>query len=341
MDIKRQPGFFPAFRSPGALVTAALLLACAGPASAVSCTTQAEMKDADRTAIAAAARTIAQKVESNDVNGVKALTIVSVAGNFGGISTAMQTLAPLIAGSTLSVTSVYDLNAADAPPAQEEVDFFCGAAASAAHVTFTIPQLPPGRYAFATVEATGVNNPQRLAMLLQQAGNWQLAGFFPRPLLSAGHDGVWYWQRARAFAKANQPWNAFFYDQTAAYLLVPADFVGSANREKLVQEQVAVTPQGLPGAQPMIVNAQGSQFSVTDLHTDASFGGLDLVIGYNTSDVADAVATRAKTVVLMKAMLAQHPELKGGFHGLWVFANAPSQHPFALELPLAEIAAQP
>jgi hypothetical protein len=43
----------------------------------------------------------------------------------------------------------------------------------------------------------------------------------------------------------------------------------------------------------------------------------------------------------MKELLALHPELKDGFHGLWVFAHAPNQPPFGLELPIAEIAAQP
>ena len=342
----------PAHVSVRGLLTttvAVICLACTGEAYAVSCTTQAEMKEPARSAITAAARSIAQKSQANDVNGVKAATVASVAGNFGGIANAIQNLSPLITGAALNVTSIYDLNALDAPAGQDEVQFFCGVAANAAHVTFNIPQLPPGHYAFATVEASGVKSPQRIAMLLQEAGpttgsptgTWQLAGFFPRPLLAAGHDGVWYWEHARNYAKANQPWNAYFYFQTAAYLLVPADFVSSANLEKLVQEQSTATPPGLPGIQPMTVSAQGTQFSITDLHTDASFGGLDMVIGYNTGDVSDAAATRIKTVALMKALLVQHPEWKEAFHGLWVFANAPGQHPFALELPIAEIANQP
>lgn len=351
MDNPRKPLMTATVHARGLLTTAAAILAltCAGRAYAVSCTTQSEMKEPARSAIVAAARSIAQKTQVNDVNGVKALTVASVAGNFSGIANGIQNLAPLIAGAALNVTSVYDLNATDAPAGQDEVQFFCGVAANAAHVTFNIPQLPPGHYAFATVEASGVPKPQRIALLLQQAGSanaspagaWQLAGFFPRPLLAAGHDGVWYWERARTYAKANLPWNAYFYFQTAAYLLVPADFVSSANLEKLVQEQTLATPPGLPGMQPMTVSAQGTQFAITDLHTDASFGGLDMVIGYKTNDVSDSAATRIKTVALMKALLVQHPEWKEAFHGLWVFANAPNQHPFALELPMAEIASQP
>ncbi len=66
----------------------------------------------------------------------------------------------------------------------------------------------------------------------------------------------------------------------------------------------------------MIVSAQGTQFSVTDLHSDVSFGGLDLVVGFTTNDVSDAAAARTRTVALMKALLVQHPEWKEAFRGL-------------------------
>jgi hypothetical protein len=185
-------------------------------------------------------------------------------------------------------------------------------------------------------------------MLLQNVGDssaanasWQLAGFFPRPLLAAGHDGVWYWQKARTFHTAAQNWNSYFYYETAQYLLLPVDFLSSSNLDKLGQEATAVTPPGLPGQTAMAVAVAGANVNVTNLHTDASFGGLDLVIGYDAADVSDPVQARIKTVALMKTMLALHPELKEGFHGLWVFANAPNQHPFSLELPMTQIETQP
>lgn len=323
------------------LAVAVLLTAAVPNSYAVTCTTQAEMKDADRQAIANAASQLAVKVQSGDANGVKAETIASVANSFQNIANSIQSLAPLLSGATLNVTSVYDLQAADAKAGQDEVQFFCGEAANAPHVTFTIPQLPPGHYAFAVVEATGIKNPERLSMLLQNTGTWQLAGFFPRPLLAAGHDGVWYWQHARTYSKDAQLWNAYFYFQTAAYLLLPADFVGSSNFDKLLQEQAAATPPGLPGAEPMMVNVGGTQVAVTNLHTDSSLGGLDLVVNYNATDVSDPVAARKGTVALMKALLALHPELKDGFHGLWVFAHAPNQPAFGLELTISDIQSQP
>ncbi len=323
------------------LGAAVLCLFTVSSAFGVSCTTQAEMKEPARQAIVTAARGIATKVQADDVNGVKAATVPSVASSFDGIAASIQSLVPSLPGAQLTVRSVYDLQAADAKPGQDDVQFFCGEAANGPHAILTIPQLPPGRYAFAVVEATGVKNPQRLSMLLQQDnGQWLLAGFFPRPLIMAGHDGVWYWEKARAYAKQGQPWNAYFYYQTAIYLLLPADFVDSNNFDKLIQEVGPATPAGLPGSQPMTVEVAGTPVTITNLHTDSTFGGFDLVINYDAADVHDPVAARTRTVALMKALLVMHPEWKDGFHGLWVFANAPNQQPFSLELPMAAIPTQ-
>ena len=321
------------------------LFYCPG-AIAVSCTTQSEMKDTDRTALSGAAQGFAAMMQSGNVDGIKAKTIASVAGNFNDMAGTITSLAPALQGGALRVTSLYLLDASTAAPGQDEVQFFCGQAINAAHVTFAIPQLPVGRYAFAIVEATGVKSPERLSMLLQNVGavtapSWELAGFFPRPLLAAGQDGVWYWQKARDFHKTGQIWNSYFYYQTAQYLLQPADFLSSSNLEKLEQEAGAAIPPGLPGATPMVIQAGGAAVNVTNLHTDSSLGGLDLVISYDAPDVSDPVQSRLKTVAVMEAMLSLHPELKEGFHGLWVFANAANQHPFSLELPMLQIEAQP
>jgi hypothetical protein len=324
---------------------AAACLLSATQLHAVSCTTQAEMKEPTRTSIASTARQLATRMQAADVTGIRSQTLPAVAVNFDRIAATIQGIAPGIKDATLNVTSVYDLQAADAQPGDETVQFFCGEAANGPHVIFNIPRLPAGHFAFAIVEATGVKNPERLSFLLentgpQNSGTWQLAGLFPRPLVADGHDGVWYWDKARSYNKAGQPWNAYFYYQTAIYLLLPADFVDSNNFDKLIQEQTAATPAGLPGAQPMSLNVAGSLIYVTNIHTDSTFGGYDLVVQYQAEDVSDPVKARARTVALMKQLLVMHPEWKDGFHGLWVFANAPNQQPFSLELSMPQIASQ-
>lgn len=156
-------------------------------------------------------------------------------------------------------------------------------------------------------------------------------------MTAAGHDGVWYWSSARNFAKKNELWNAYFYYQTAAFLLMPVDFLSSPNLEKLQKETQAVRPADLPGAKPMILKAGAQSFTITGMRTDTFSGGLDLVINYQTKDVSNPVATHSEIEELMKAMLAQYPELRQGFHGLWVYAHAGNQNPYAIELPMSQI----
>jgi hypothetical protein len=194
----------------------------------------------------------------------------------------------------------------------------------------------------AVLHATGVDSPQSVTFILAKEGAganpWKLAGAFIHPLTSAGRDGVWYWTQARVFAQKKQNWNSYFYYQTAAALLTPVYFFSSPNLDKLLKEQAAVAPSGLPGSnQPMLLSGGGRSFEIQDMHTDSSLGGLDLVVEYKTQDASDPVATRTRNVDLMKALLAQHPELKEGFHGLWAYANAPNQQPFANELPMGQI----
>jgi hypothetical protein len=242
-----------------------------------------------------------------------------------------------MAGATITIDALYGLDASDLKAPVEDTVFYCGVANSPVHVDITIPQLPQGKYALTLVHATGVKLPQQMAFLLQKNSDWQLAGLFVKPLLVGGHDSVWYWTKARAYNQKGQKWNAYFYYTTAAYLAAPADFMTSANLDKLNQEAAAARPDGLPGAQPMEIKAGTQGYSVNDVHTDGSLGGLDLVLRYTATDTADPVAARARNLELMKATLAAHPELRDGFHGLWVFAEAPGQRPYGNELAMSEI----
>ena len=304
---------------------------------AVSCTTQSQMTESDRATLVQTAKTIASAAQTGNVSAVQALTIPKVRAQFDPIANTIEQTAPLLAGATITIDALYGLDASDLKAPVEDTVFYCGVANSPVHVDVTIPQLPQGKYALVLVHATGVKQPQQMALLLQKNGDWQLAGLFVKPLLIDGHDSVWYWTKARAFNQKGQKWNAYFYYTTAAYLAAPADFMTSANLDKLNQEAAAARPDGLPGAQPMEIKAGNQAYSVSDIHTDGSLGGLDLVLRYAATDTADPVAARARNLELMKAMLAAHPELRDSFHGLWVFAEAPGQRPYGNELAMSEI----
>jgi hypothetical protein len=323
------------------------LLAVVGPmamameAFGVTCMTQSQMTSAQRTILAQSAQMIGGNVEAGNAAAVRTQTIASVAAQFDGIANSIQAVNATIQHATLTVDNVYLLDATDLKAAQE-TQFFCGVAGSALTVEVTIPGLPPGKYALAILHATGVKQPQQISLILQNdpagSADWKLAGFFAKPMMMGGHDGLWFWRQARDYAAKKQVWDAYFYYQTAQYLLQPVDFVSSPNFQKLQREAESSRPDNLPGADPLHLSAGAQTFDITNLHTGELSEKLDLVITYNATPNQDLVAARAQVTAVMRALLQQHPELQTAFHGLWVYAATPgNQNPFALELPMEQI----
>ena len=69
-------------------------------------------------------------------------------------------------------------------------------------VSFNFTDLPGGTYALAIGHATGVPQPQQIAIILAKSppDKWLLAGLYSKPMIFEGHDGLWYWSSARKFA---------------------------------------------------------------------------------------------------------------------------------------------
>jgi hypothetical protein len=212
-------------------------------------------------------------------------------------------------------------------------------------VVLNFSGLPPGKYALALVHATGVPKPQQVSLILAQSGGkWMLAGFFAKPMVLAGHDGLWYWTSARKFTQANGRWAAWMYYRMATDLLEPLDNLTSPNLQKLQQESDSVKPADFPLDKPVAVNSPSGTFQVTAVDTTTTFGGLDLEVHY-TPDASQAAhlhdppQARKQVVGVMTALLAAHPELHEAFHGIWVRADEGNASLFALELPMDQIAA--
>jgi hypothetical protein len=318
-----------------------LTIFTAVPVHAVSCTSESQMIAAQRDALAQAARALGKEIQAGNADAVRQSTVAQVAAQFDGVAGSIQSISPQIQAAALTINAIYSLDATDLKAPQDETQFFCSVPGSSLIISLTIPQLPPGKYALIILHATGVEHPYQLSLLLQNdpagSAEWKLGGFFTRPMTAAGHDGVWYWSEARKYAEKQQEWNAYFYFETAAFLLSPVDFLSSPNLEKLQKEAQTVRPSDLPGANPMLLKAGGQSFTITSVRTDTFSGGLDLVVNYQTKDVSNPVATHSEIVELMKALLAQHPELRQAFHGLWVYAHAEHQSPYAIELPMSQI----
>jgi len=66
-----------------------------------------------------------------------------------------------------------------------------------------------GRYAVVLANAAGAPYAGQLGFILVWSGpesGWKLGGLTVRPGSLDGHDGVWWWTRAREFARDGQPW---------------------------------------------------------------------------------------------------------------------------------------
>ena len=326
-----------------------VLLALAGAmcslvASAASCKTQSQMAQAERDALSNATRGMIGAVQSGDAQALRAKTLPAVAEDFSGIAESVTTLAPLVKPATITIDSIYALDASTESAGIARTDFYCGTPV----VVLNFTNLPPGNYALAIVHATGVPQPQQISLILAESPDhrWMLGGFFSRPMTEAGHDVLWYWVSARKFAQRNMNWDSWFYYRLAAYFLDPVDFLSSPNLEKLQKEQERVKPTNLPAMQqPLMIGGQGSAFQVTTIDTTTTFGPLDLEVGYipdaaQIAQLHDPPDARKQVTQVMAELLSLHPELREAFHGIWVHADQGNVSLFALELPMDQIVPQ-
>jgi hypothetical protein len=320
-----------------------------GVVRAETCITQSAMTATERDALAAAARSLAAKVQAGDAAGLRTATVAEYAKDFSGIGDIVASTAPKLKGGTLTVEQVYVLDASQLKRAADgsasDAQFFCSLNHSEAEADFLIPGLIPGRYGFAIVDVTNTPAPWRLSFLLRQdAGTWAMAGFYPKAMTAAGHDGLWYWTQARTMAARKEHWNAWLYYQQAQRLLQPVNFIQSSHLEKLQTEQTAVTPpavsDGVGPDNPLVVKgADGAEYRFIGLTVDDSLGKekVDIMAHLKVDQIGDPVAARKRNSDAMVALLAAYPEMRKSFHGVWVFAEEPGKNPFATEQSMEEI----
>ncbi|CAN5501686.1 hypothetical protein BH10ACI4_BH10ACI4_39140 [soil metagenome] len=319
-----------------------------GAAGAEVCTTQSQMKAADRDGLAAAAAAMAAKVQAGDGAGLRAVTVPELGKDFNGVQNVVASTAPKLKDAVLTVEQVYLLDGSELKRAADgsapDAQFFCSLNKSMAEVDFLIPQLPPGRYGFAIVDSKNAA-PWRLSFLLrQEGGQWALAGFYPRATLAAGHDGLWYWTEARQMVKRKEQWSAWLYFQQAEALLRPANFVQSTHLEKLQTERTAAAPptlsEGVTAEAPLVVKgADGVEYRFTGLSVDDSLAKekIDVVAHLKVDAIGDAAIAKKRNSDAMSALVGAYPELRKSFHGVWIFTDAAGQNPFVTESSMSEI----
>lgn len=323
-----------------------LLLAGRGvlPAQTPGCVTQARMTAAQRSEIGAAAYKLASAVQNNEAARVQAESEAGLAGDPSQIEYLVRSTAAQITGDQLRVTDAFLLDASSRPANESApAEFSCPLEGSVAEVDFAISGLPPGRYAFAVVEAEG-GAPWTLAFLLQNKGTvWRMAGFYPHARSVAGHDGLWFWTTARTDARENRPWLAWLLFGEADRLLRPANFLISTNLEKLRTEQRTAAPQplsnGLSAETPLSLQAAGAVYAVTSLEARGSDDGktLNLVMHLAPGSVAGDTEAKDRSLRAAEALLSAHPELRPAFANVEVVTEAPGSNPVVWTRAMAEI----
>lgn len=326
-----------------AAVLLSLGLACLAPhARAVSCTSQGELSQVDRSSLISAATPLAVAVAAQNFDPLKAALLPAVLPDWEGIRSVAQGAKPLLQGGELHWRNTYLLDATDLK-APADTQFFCSNADNSATVTVNLRSLPAGKYALMIADFSGSPQAGQLGLILGFDGSWKLGGLFAREGLLDGHDAIWYWTQARDTARKNptpKSWSAWFLFDTARFLELPVDFISSPNLEKLNREQqnLASPHESLPlTVNPTDAADAGKSWKITGLRIDTTLHTPDLGLTYEGSGLTDPIAARHEAIQVMSGLLHEHPELRQSFHGLWAYAEKDSKQSYAIELAMRDI----
>jgi hypothetical protein len=316
-----------------------VLQAAPGICRAASCTSQAALLPQDRDALTAAGGRLAMAVAQQDYATLQAALLPAAASAWEGIRGVVEAAAPMMKGGQIQLRNVYLLDATSLV-APADTQFFCSNTSGSLTVTLSMRALPQGRYAVVLADASGAAQNGQLGFILAWDGTgaeagWKLGGLSVRPGSLEGHDGVWYWTRARTLASSD-PWSAWYSYEAARTLLVPVDFLSSPNLEKLGQEQAQIknSPQN---AFPYALVDGPRTWKIESVQLDATLLHADLGVSYESVGVTDPAAVRTEAMAVMSALLKVQPGLRVNFHGLWAYAVKDGKRMPVIELPMAQI----
>jgi hypothetical protein len=293
------------------------------PALGQNCLMQSQMKVTDRDALALAGRKMGAMAVSGNSDGLRASATESLQKDFEGVAHAVAELKG-DQDAVITLRNLYLLDNSAAPPGEDATQFYCGIVNTPEHVTFSLQDLKPGRYGVVIAHATGIGQPRQMTFVLQDQTGWKLAGVIIKPLTTGDHDGLWYWQQARDFAKKRQLWNASLYLETAKALLMPVAFLSSQNSEKLQGEQQTDLPPDWPSqSKPLQVTVSGQPVPVTEMRMLASDGAekeMTLIISYRMENSGATSTVQQGNAAVAKALVGRLPELRSAFSEVLVIA---------------------
>ncbi len=318
---------------------AVLLLAVPVAGMAASCTTQAELQPQDRSALAAIGQRLVVAVLQQDYSTLQAQLLPAITSQWDGIHSEAELGAPLVKGGQPELQQIYLLDASS-QTAVSDAQFFCSNTSGSLTVTINMHALPPGKYAVVLASAAGAQLGGQVGLIVVwdptgATPGWRLGGLSVRQGIVDGHDGVWYWTRARSLAVTNSAWSAYFSYELARYLLLPVDFISSPNLDKLNKEQSQV--KDAPGGFPISIADGPRTWKIDSVRVDTTLRQADLGVTYDSLGISDPAAARTEAIAVLSAVLKSHPELKQSFHGLWAYASKDGKISPIIELPMGQI----
>jgi hypothetical protein len=319
---------------------AAVVVAAPAAGFAASCTTQAALTPQDRGTLASIGEQLSDAVVRQDVSALQSVLLPSLSNQWDGIRTAIEQAAPLVKGGKVQLRNIYLLDSST-QAATSDTQFFCSNASGSLTVAISMRSLPPGKYAVVLSDATGSALAGQMGFVLvwDTTGipGWKLGGFSARQGMFGGHDGVWYWTRARELARSNMPWAAWYCYDAAHYLELPVDFISSPNLDKLMQEQAQIKGGPTPDTFPYTVKSGDRTWKIDSVRLDASLHEPDLGVTYESSGNTDPAVARTEAIAVLGALLKVHPGIRENFHGMWAYASTNGKITPVMELPMAQI----
>ena len=326
--------------------TFAALLLLAAPLHAQTCQTSAELDDATRAAITAAAQRYFDMAAKADAASLKQNAIPTLAADFSAIEATVKDHQQDLAGA--QTTAKPFLLEAEGTAPLPDAEFYCGVfgknGQTSGSAVFRLDNLPPGKYAVVLLTATTATSRTNFSLVLQQnvlqqsATDWKLAGLYLQPAQIAGHDGDWFITRARDYKTKGQLHNAWFYYLEARTLISPVPFMSTLATDKLYDESQSLQPTDLPANGKLVDLAAGTTtYKLTAIFPAAVANDVDLIVKYQAADVSNTTQTNQNNVAVIKALAARYPEIKDAFAGVVARAVDPSGRDFGTLLAMKDI----
>jgi len=317
------------------LFVAAVSFALPAASQAATCTAQGELSPQDRATLSSFAGRFADAVVNQDFNTLQAALLPAESADWNGIRGAIEQAGPIVKGGKAQLRNLYLLDASSQTN-PSDTQFFCSSPSGGLTVTINMRGLPPGRYVIALAEAAGAQLAGQMGIVLAWDGStWRFAGLSTHQGVFDGHDGVWYWTRARGLAKVD-PWSAWYSYDAARFLLLPLDYISSPNLEKLQKEQVDI-PNSPQSAFPYSLRAGDRTWKVEAVALDPSLAEPDLAVVYESTGITDPAAQRTEATAVFSAFLKAQPGIRANFHGLWAYAMINGKRTPIFELPMTQI----